>query len=330
MEKNAKKIRAEACFVALFLVGVLIFSSFRAKIADYAAWLLAMTHEISLSPAQASQAEAQGQTQAQARETQAPIKFSALAQAPAPKNKIVERINPTANKKTDAPDKPVTVNLPKTETPVIAFTNDITDWSRSGAVLFPPLRKFDGTVWDKEKTEIKIATDGKKLYVLCRAYDKNPEGVVTVDAQKRKGKGIWDTDSIELFLMKNGKSDHYCQYIISVNSQGQTFYNKTAGKPNDGQIVTPPESFEFPRFNVEEFDGGFEFEIRIALSNINVNTLGPGDFLLMQIVRNYRGQSEKESVALQLFPVYIYAESRFGLNNRDIRAFQAIPVKRDK
>ncbi len=323
---KVKKIRPEMCFVAMFLVLVLIFSFCRSQIAEYATWLLAMTREISIAPTKTSQDKDQGQPQ----EQQAPIKISALAQIPAPKNKVADRINPTVKKKPEVPDKPVMVNLPKTNTPAISFTNGIPDWSRPDLTLFPPLRKFDGTAWNEEKTDIKISTDGKNLYVLYRAYDKNPGEAVTGDSKIRKVQGLWDTDSFELFLMKNGNSDHYCQYISSVNGKGQTLYIKITEKPNSGQTTTPPKSFEFPRFHAEEFDGGFELETGIALSNIDVDMLKPGDSLLMQIVRNYRGQAEKTSVTLQLFPVYIYADSRLGINNHDRRAFQAIPVKRDK
>ncbi|MFA6101109.1 MAG: sugar-binding protein [Victivallaceae bacterium] len=331
MNKPVKKNRTEMCFLALFLVFVLIFSSLRGKIADYAAWLLAMTHEISLSTAKESPAKTvPGQPPAQPVEQQAPIKISVLAQVPPPKNKVAERINPTVSKKIDTPDKPVTVNLPKTGTPEISFTNGIPDWSSPGVALFPPLRKFDGTAWNEEKTEVKMTTDGKKLYVLIHVYDKNPADAITGDPKKRKGKGLWDTDSIELFIMKNSKSDYYCQYIISVSGHGQTLYNKITSKPNSGQIVTPPKSFEFPRFSAEDFDGGFELLTKISLSNIDMDMLKPGDTLLMQIVRNYRGQTDKTSVTLQLFPVYIYADSRSGIDNHDRRAFQPILVKNNK
>ncbi len=321
------------CFVALFLAFALIFISFRGKIADYAAWLLAMTHEISLAPVKTNQAkpqDAKGQPQIQPQIQQAPMKISALAQVPAPKNKVAERINPTISKKSEVPDKPVTVNLPKTDIPVISFISDIPDWELSGLTSFPPLRRFNGMLWDGDKTDIRIATDGKKIYVLCRIYDKNPSEAILGDPKKNKGKGLWDTDSVEFFLMKNGKSEHYCQYVISASGKGQTLYHKIASKPNAWQTITPPKSFEFPRFRGEEFDGGFELEITIAPSNIDVTALKPGDSLLIQIVRNYRGQTDKKSAALQLFPTHIYADSRGGANNHDRRAFQEIPVKRSK
>lgn len=329
MNNYVKKSRIEVRIFVLFLVFVVIFSVFRNKIADYAAGLLAITHEISIAPAKKNQVASQGQTPVQAQEQQAPIKIS-TQQNITTKNKVAERINPTVVKKTEVSNNPVLVNLPKTDIPVINFTNKTPAFSDSGFTLFPPLRKHDGTVWNEEKTEIKISTDGKKLYVMLRLYDKNPGDAITGDPKTRKGKGLWDTDSIELFIMKNNKSEHYCQYLISVSGTAQTMYNKTTDKPNIGKTVNPPRSFEFPRFNAEDFDGGFELEMRIALSNIDIETLSPGDTLLMQIVRNYRGQRAKNSATLQLFPVFIYADSRLGINNHDRRAFQEISVKNNK
>ena len=333
MKKDVKKIRFEAYFIVLFLVCVLIFSIFRAKIADYAAWLLAMTHEISLSTAKASPAKIQGQTQqaqAQTQEQQAPIKITALSQAPPPKNKIAERMSPAVSKPAVVSDKPVTVDLPKTDAPVIAFINSSPGWNSPGSHLFPPLRNYNGTAWNDEKTEIKMFTDGRILYLFCRLYDKKAGEAVIGDPKKLKRKGLWDTDCIEFFIMKNSKSNYYCQYILSASGRAETHLNKITSKPNLWENAAMPKSFELPRLSAEEFDGGFELEARIALSNIDIDMLRPGDSLLLQIVRNYRGQSDKNSVTTQLFPVYIYADSKLGMNNHDRRAFQPVQAKQDK
>ena len=193
--------------------------------------------------------------------------------------------------------------------------------------LFTPLRKYDGTLWRKEKTEIKGSTDGRKLYLVCRFYDKKPHEAVTEHTEKRGGGSAWQDDSIEVFLMKNRKSTFYCQYIVSVSGKGTILYDKNTKAPNRGQKVDIPEGFVKPRYNVDDFASGFEIEMSIALSNIGIDKLKPGDALLMQVVRNYRGQKNKESVTLHLFPVYIYADKRLGVNNHDRRAFQKIVVK---
>lgn len=331
MKNDVKKIKFETYFIVLFLVCVLIFSIFRANIADYAAWLLAMTHEISLSTAKSSQSKTTGQAQqAQTQELQAPIKITALSQAPPQKNKVAERINPTVSKPAAISDKPVTVDLPKTETPVISFISSSPGWNSHGSRLFPPLRNFNGTAWNDEKTEIKMFTDGKTLYLFCRLYDKKAGEAVVGDPKKLKRKGLWDTDCIEFFIMKTSKSNNYCQYILSASGRTETHLNKITSKPNLWENATMPKSFELPRLSAEEFDGGFELEARIALSNIDIDMLRPGDSLLLQIVRNYRGQSDKNSVTTQLFPVFIYADSKLGMNNHDRRAFQPVQAKQDK
>lgn len=303
-------------FIIIFLVFLGFFSVFGAGIADYVAWVLAMSNEISLSK------EQQG---GEVRHTSIQlVSDSKLAKV---KAKISRKVA-TASISLDARfKKPVTANLPKTKTPTISFSEDVPEWDDGNLTLFTPLRKYDGTLWQEEKTAIKGSTDGKKLYLICRFYDKTPHAAVTEHTESRGGENAWQDDSIEIFLMKNRKSKFYCQYIVSVSGKGTIIYDENTKAPNRGTKVTIPQGFIKPRYSVDDFAGGFEFEISIALSNIGIDKLKPGDALLMQIVRNYRGQQHKESVTLHLFPVYIYADKRFGINNHDRRAFQKIVVK---
>jgi hypothetical protein len=333
MNKFVKKNSAGLRCLILFLAFVLIFSCFRGKIADYAASLLAMTHEISVSTAKQEQPKPQpqipGQLPAQsAEQAQTPLKITVLESKPPTANKVVERINPAAAKTSTAPAKPVTVDLPKTETPIISFVgNSSPGWNSPGGILFPPLRNVNGTPWSDEKTEIKIFTDGKKLFIFCRLYDKNPGDALIGDPKKLKKKGLWDIDSIEFFIMKNNKSDCYCQYVLTAGGKTSSLAYKIGNKTNQYTQMTLPKSFELPRLSVEEFNGGFELEAKIALSNIEIDRLKQGDSILVQIVRNYRGQSEKNSASVQLFPMHIYADSKIGRNNHDRRAFQPVLVK---
>jgi len=320
MREIFKKNKAEVHFIALFLLFVILFSVFRAQIAEFSVWMLAMTHEVSLTKPKTGQDKTAAQ-----EEVQRPIRITAQTPSTVKLNTAVARINPNISKQA-APEAKVTSNLPKTATPVIFMTNSIPDWKQAGISLFPPLRKYDGTAWDKEKTEFKVTTDGKKLYVICRAYDKNPVDAITSNSRKKKDKRIWEDDAIEIFIMKDSRSDHFCQYLVSASGVGQTAYHTELSKTNASKIITPPKKFEFPQFNVEEFDGGFEFEVTISLSNIGIGLLKPGDTLLMQLVRDYRGQNTKNSAILQLFPTHIYADSRYGANNTDRRGFQAVTV----
>jgi len=319
MKKHMQKIPRNVLFVALFLIFMGIFSCFRSTIADYAAWLLAMTHEISLSKVKGESVASRPTIQIV---TENKFKKSAKKQS----RKIVSK----SKKLDDRFKKPVTAKLPKTKTPTISFGEDFPDWDDYRLSLFTPPRKYDGTIWRKEKTEIKGSTDGKKLYLICRFYDKKPDEAVTENTEGKSGFNAWKDDSIEVFLMKNRKSKFYCQYILSVTGKGTIHYNKNTKAPNRGITGKCPKGFVKPRYRSDDFDGGYELEIAISLSNVGIDKVKPGDSFLMQIVRNYRGQGYKNSVTLHLFPVYIYADKRMGINNHDRRAFQKVVVKKNK
>ncbi len=312
-----QKINQNLLFVLLFLLFMGAFSFFRPVIANYAAGLLGMTHEISLSREQGGSG--------------APRSIQIVSDDKLASGNSWLRKKAKRKTKVDARyKKPLTANLPKTKTPEISFKNEFPDWNDSGLTLFAPLRKYDGTAWNKEKTEIKCSTDGRKLYIICRFYDKNPDDAVTEFTDGKSGKNAWKDDSIEVFLMKDRKSTFYCQYIVSVTGKGCVFYLENNKVPNSAKREDIPKDFVKPRYSVDDFAGGFEIEMSITLSNIGIKKLKPGDSLLMQIVRNYRGQGVKGSVTLHLFPTYIYADKRFGLNNHDRRAFQKIVVKQRK
>ena len=317
MKEHKKKISRTALFVLLFILFIGIFSFFRSGIAEYAASLLAMTNEITLSKAKNGRVESRPTIQIVTNN-----KFTAIQKKGASRK--------TSKKTTlDARFKnPVTAKLPKTKTPTIAFAEFYPEWDDSWLDLFTPLRKYDGTIWRKEKTEIKGSTDGKGLYLLCRFYDKEPDKAVTSNTKGKSGANAWKDDSIEVFLMKDRKSKEYFQYIASVTGKGATHYCKNTKAPNRGTTTTLPKNFVKPRYRANEFDGGFEIEISISLSNLGIKKLKPGDSFLMQIVRNYRGQGYQNSVTLHLFPVYIYADNRMGINNHDRRAFQKVVVKK--
>lgn len=293
----------------LFFALLVVFTLFRQTIGDYAASLLALTHEITLSKDQ--------QVDAAPR-----LKITTNVKVVSPvKRKLVVK-----KKKSPKLSKPVTVKLPKTAVPEIVLTDEYPDWMDSRFPVLPRLRLYKGLSWNKEKTLFKVSSDGRKLYFICRLFDKQPDKAVTKYTDGKGGRSAWRDDSIEVFLMKNDKSRIYCQYIVSVSGAGTTLYHEVTSQPNRGKNVKIPRGFIRPGFDVSRFKGGFEIELRIYLSNIGINKLKPGDSFLLQIVRNYRGQGGKDSVTLQLFPVYIYADSRFGTNNHDRRAFEPVKV----
>jgi len=318
MKKRVQKLPVNLLLGGIFLLFIVMFSYFRSKIAHYAASILAMTNEITLSKSQIGSSR-----------SLPAIKIVTDKKIQASKNKNLRKVAVKKQKQLDNRfKKPVTAKLPKTRTPTIFFDDDFPDWDDYRLKLFSSLRKYDGLVWREEKTQIKVSTDGKKLYMLCRLYDQVPEEAVTKNT-KKNGNSAWKDDSLEIFLMKNKKSKFYCQYIVSVSGKGAVHYMNNTKAPNRGTLKTNPKNFAKPRYRSNEFDGGFEIEIVILLSNVGIKEVKPGNSFLMQVVRNYRGQGYKNSVTLHLFPSYIYADKRFGINNHDRRAFQKVIVRKD-
>ncbi len=296
-------------FTAFFLFMVLLFTFLRGAIAECSAGLLALTREIKLSDKKDGQG---GQA----------IKFTTNP-------KIVGRKKVVQKKKVvRKTSKPVTLKLPKTPSPVVLVTEDFPVWSNDKYPLSPKMRKYNGQKWEDENTKFIFSTNGVRLFILGRLYDKNPVNAITSNTDKGNKGMVWKDDSIEVFLMKNSSSKFYCQYIVSVSGVGTVNYMKVSGANSQYRPSKPPAKFQYPRFDASQHKNGFEVEMSISLSNIGISYLKPGDSFLLQIVRNYRGQGGKDSVTLQMFPVYIYADSRGGIANHDRRAFQPVTVKK--
>ncbi len=219
--------------------------------------------------------------------------------------------------------------FPHTPKCQILYRNDIPYFHKDNIPSFPRLRKETGENWDAEMTDIKITTDGKYLYCFFKCYDKKPENLVKKFSLNEGSQSAWKDDSIELFLMKNRDAKHYCQYVVSVSGKSHMFYILTKPEsPISYNVSSPPAGFAPPEMDSEIISDGFEVHMKIDLSNIDFKTVTPNDSILMQIVRNYRGE-EKDGVSLQLFPVYIYADSRIPPNNHDRRAFTPVEIKKN-
>jgi hypothetical protein len=316
--KHIKKIHWNVLFVVLFLVFMGIFSFYRAMIADQAVWLLAMTREVSFSNVR----KGSGESGSAALKIVTDQKLKSITKG----NKAAQS-KAAAKKQSDMLKHPVTADLPKTKIPEIPFLQYSPEWDNPKLTLFDPLRKYDGTAWNKEKTEIKGATNGKMLFLICRFYEKDPYSAI-VENTAGKNNNPWKDDSIELFLMKDRQSSYYCQYVVSVSGKGSINYYKNGDNPKSASSQKLPSGFVRPRCKVNELDGYYEIEMSIDLSNIGISNLEPGESFLMQVVRNYRGQGYKDSVLLHLFPVYIYADKRLGASNHDRRTFQKVIAKK--
>lgn len=306
MKLTFGKSRFEVRLLGVFLIFILIFTFLRSGIAQGAAWMLAMTGEITVN--------------ADGEEPLDPVA------AEAKKRKLAQRKKKAQKKKASVsnPGKAQRRRGKKTKTPIVLFAEDPPSWEDKYRAVFPQLRRHFGKNWNNEKTEIMMTTDGNQLFVLARFYDKFPENAITRYSHKQSS-SAWQDDSMELFLMKDKKSKIYVQYVLSVSGIGHVFYIKTTKVQSRGASAEKPKNFAAPLFDVEKFDKGFDLSMTIDLSNIGINDIGPGDSFLVQFVRNYRGQGTKKAVTLQLFPTHIYADKRFGIINHDRRAF--LPVK---
>ncbi|MBN1863629.1 MAG: hypothetical protein JW808_01875 [Victivallales bacterium] len=298
------KSRPEYIVAGIFFLFAMVFSFVRSPIAEVGAWTLALSREIRT-------------VDDQHEDDSVLLAGKSRQQAGKPAAK-------PASKAKDQ-GKPQTRDLPKTETPIVLFSPDPPPWDDAALVPFPKLRKYTGDPWDHEETEIRAVTDGRKLYILAKLHDRDPDSALTHHSESQAS-DAWKDDSIEVFIMKDAKADVYCQYILSVSGIGHVFYLNTGENPGQVKHAAAPEEFIPPYFESRKLSGGFELEIEIALDNVQIKGLKPGDSFLIQIVRNYRGQGVAGAMALQLFPFHIYADERFSNSNHDRRAFQPIKI----
>ena len=279
------KSRVEYTVAGIFFVFVVLFSFARTPIAEVGAWMLALSREL-----KTTEEDTEGDS-------------VELAEKPEPQIR----------------------NLPKTEQPVVLFSNDPPSWQDTVFATFPKLRNHNGDPWGNEDTEIRACTNGRKLFVMARLYDQDPDSAITRHSQTQSSLA-WRDDSIELFLMRDNKTDIYCQYALSVSGIGHDYYLKGTDNPSSFATVEMPKDFTPPIFESRKLENRFELEVIIDLQNIGIEDLKPGGSFLIQIVRNYRGQGESDSVTLQLFPTHIYADKRFSILNHDRRAFQPVKI----
>lgn len=223
------------------------------------------------------------------------------------------------------PDKPTTTKLPKTKIPVVAWC-DTLSVSAAHAPDLPSLRKYDGSKWNRNKTVMQAVTDGSRLRLQLHLFDSKPNEAITENS-RRDPSLAWMDDGVELFLMKDRNAGFYCHYVASVIGRGTIFYKK-CNKDNlaGGSNATTPSDFILPLITAHRTSDGFVIKITANLSNIGIGSLEPGDTFLIQIIRNFRGQRQKGSVILQLFPTHIYADNRRGANNHHRKAFSPVRI----
>jgi len=306
------QLKLEVRLLGIFILFIVFFSFFRLPIGNVAAWMLGMTREFSIVDDSNLIHKSEKKTRKKTKKK---------------RSKRAKKKGTTIRFKVNNQGKPQRINLPKTAIPLVLYSSHSLPWNDAKGVLFPKMRLFTGDNWDKEKTEFKVSTDGQKLFLLARLYDQSPGNAITENS-KADPRSAWMDDSIEVFLMKNHNSTSYCQYIMSVSGIGYSYYFEAADNSINHNECKKPDDFFSPVFKMKKSSNYFELAITIDLSNIGIANLTHNGTFLIQIVRNYRGQLEGKSKSLQLFPTYIYADKRFGLQNHDRRAFQAIKIRK--
>lgn len=305
------KTKLEVKLLGVFFCFVLFFTLLRTQVGEVSAWILSFTHDVTLTDS--SEEFADERNEFQKKELKKATQDAKKKLAQKKKQESLDR------------NKPITLNKPKTKSPIVLVTENSPTWDDKNFSEFPPLRKPNAQDWGKEKTIIRATTDGRKLYLLIRLFDANPDKAITKFSQNNSA-AAWQDDSVEIFLMEDRKSKVYCQYILAVSGVGHRFYMANSENPYSVANEKQPSDLVDWSYDVTKCDNRFEMEIAIPLSNIGIGKLDPDDSLLIQIVRNYRGQGGKGSVTTQLFPTHIYADKRFGLSNHDRRAFQPVKI----
>lgn len=291
--------------VLSFVFFVFLFSLFRERISLFNTWCLALTGELEVSDSPEPYGRTAGGISA-GKTGQSGVNTAGSAYDPA---------------------KSVVTELPKTKRPEVLFIPFGANPEDFELPFFPALRKYSGEEWSEERTRIAMATDGFKLFVFMTCFDKHPENLVTEFSEVQNVSIPWRDDSVELFLMKDREAGYYCQYITSVSGLSRIYYYLVnPDDPRIGNNQKLPDGFSKPLIYADRFPEGYKIKMIIHLDNLSIENLKAGDELLVQIVRNYRGQGGPNSIALHLFPAWIYADNRFGLNNHDRRAFQPVYV----
>lgn len=231
---------------------------------------------------------------------------------------------PVTNAEDCKPD--LAYDLPRTPMPHILFTPDA---QPSPAVTFPALRTYKGEKWDKERSDIRMATDGKIMRIHIFASDHDVASLV-------RGNGATDPkytfmdDSFELFFCGGPNSSFY--YQIMASCSGTYKFLRLFNYWNDAKLLYDKSWQESgqERVKAKIRDDGYVLDISFPVEELGLGTLHDGSKIYMQIVRNYRGQrgDNGTSMLLQLFPAYIYAQKRFC--NHDRRMFKQVLITSKK
>jgi len=310
-EKDRLRIRHLAMAVLAFLGVSLVFSMAREPIGRLNQWMLSVTGEI--RPSTDIDDQDAARPGAPATKT---VPAPPAAKPSPPPSPPIDMLNPV-----------VSSHLPKTPPVHVVLLDRLPSSGRDPRLVpAPALRDYTGLPWDKEKTEIALASDGETLWAWIYCHDQSPGDLCTEFTAARGPSVAWMDDSIELFLMRDRDAKHYCQYVVSASGIGVTFYLQATSQPHNGQRVEPlPAGFRLPHLEGGIQGNGYVVTMEIPLANLGIERkLAPGAQILCQVVRNYRGYQKPGEANLQLFPSHIYGDNRIPELNHHRGAFQPI------
>lgn len=305
-------------FIISFLAFAFIMSFLSRHFSCIASKMLSMTGELQLY------SEAHDEDDSSEDGTLSPHLSQIALAKQAPKNVPTQQ-------RIDYSKQVLETGLPKTEKPVVALLrNDDFESQLDIMSAFPEMRLFTGEKWDKEKTDIYAATDGRTLYFRIICHDSAPDQLTTEFSISEGANSAWKDDSVEIFLMKDNLAENYFQFVASASGKTQRYdFKVNPENPRMGSNLKSVPADEFS--SVRKIEDGYMAEFWIPFLTLAFDSDVIKNGFLLQIARNYRGiRKDSHNACLHLFPVYIYGDNRFGNSNHDQRAFKPVSIKECK
>jgi hypothetical protein len=141
-----------------------------------------------------------------------------------------------------------------------------------------------------QPTFVACAYDAQNLYVAYLMFETNPGSLVT--NAKPGGRGVWDDDSVELFLQPEPESSRYYQIIVS--AAGVDFHCRHEGSLRDSNWD--------PRYAVTAYRGDtfWTVEMAIPLAALVEGTPKPGAAWKANFNRNRPRTEQADRLKLEV------------------------------
>ena len=196
------------------------------------------------------------------------------------------------------------------------------------APLFPPLRQYTGAP-ASEKTDIRLATDGKKLRLRIRAYDAHPEKLARQLTDAGIIPAIWKEDSFEIFLKPEADFPENRQFIISNTGRYVLNRNQHLEDGRYQRLPWPePETKEI-KIKVKRHRQGYDIELEAPLKSLGFpKPLEAGDRFFAKVIRNYRAHLSPEREVLQIRPARLLLGPEADPANNRIEGYSPLECAR--